>query len=248
MSAAFAAEQGLQVVILAGGLGTRLRGVLDDRPKILAPIGQQAFLDHLLTALAAAGVERVLLCLGYLAEKVEDHLKANPPPLPVDWVKEPKPLGTGGALRLARPRLLQGCPALVMNGDTWIRFDLAGLLRYRADMAALGALVYAQVPDVSRYGRLEMDASGYVTSFHEKDVAQFGPGNINGGVYLFSSDLLDLLAASDVVSLERDFLEKLPPRSLIGFRATGPFIDIGTPETLANAAAIVGGEAFGRLS
>lgn len=247
MSAAVAAAPGLEAVILAGGLGTRLRGVLDDRPKVLAPIGARAFLDHLLLALATAGAERALLCLGHLADKVVAHLAANPPPLPVDWIIEPKPLGTGGALRLARPRL-GNRQALVLNGDTWIGFDLAGLLRRRAESAALGALVYAEVPDVSRYGRLELDQDGYVAAFREKDAAQAGPGNINGGVYLLSPALLDRLAASEAVSLERDFLEKLPPRSLAAFRASGSFIDIGTPETLAAAPAIVGGEAFGRKS
>ncbi len=238
---------GLEAVILAGGLGTRLRGVLDDRPKVLAPIGDKPFLDHLLRALALAGTERVLLCLGHLADKVVAHLAANPPPLPVDWIIEPKPLGTGGALRLARPRLGQRL-ALVMNGDTWIGFDLAGLRRRLAESAAPGALVYAQVPDVSRFGRLELDRDGYIAAFHEKDPTTTGAGIINGGVYLLSTALLDRLAASEAVSLERDFLEKLPPRSLAAFRADGAFIDIGTPESLAAAPAIIGGDAFGRAT
>lgn len=237
----------LEAVILAGGLGTRLRGVLNDRPKVLAPIGGKPFLDHLLLALARAGTQRALLCLGYMAEKVVAHLTDNPPPLPVDWVIESSPLGTGGALRLARPKIGPH-PALVMNGDTWIGFDLAGLNDQMKRSGAPGALVYTEVPDIGRFGRLELDADGFVAAFREKDPQKTGPGPINAGVYLFSPALLDTLANSTAMSLERDFLECLPPRSLTAFRAEGSFIDIGTPESLAAAPAIIGGNAFGRAS
>lgn len=237
----------LEAVILAGGLGTRLRGVLDDRPKVLAPIADKPFLDHLLLALANAGVRRALLCLGHLADMVVKHLQNNPPPLPVNWVVEPRPLGTGGALRLARPKI-GNRHALVMNGDTWIGFDLTSLRQRLWEADSLGALVYAEVADISRYGRLELDADDYVAAFSEKDPSKTGPGIINGGVYLFTPALLDKLAESNAASLERDFLERLPPRSLAAFRARGSFIDIGTPQSLAAAPAIIGGNAFGRVA
>jgi len=236
----------LEAAILAGGLGTRLRGVLDDRPKVLAPVGGRPFLDHLLEALAQAGIRRVVLCLGHMAEKVIAHVEAHPQPLAVKWVVEPRPLGTGGALRFARPAL-KGM-ALVINGDTWLGFDLPGLLARFNASGARGALVYAEVPDCARFGRLEIDAQGFVAAFHEKDPAHAGPGPINSGVYLLGPALLDRLAAGDAVSLERDFLEKLSPGSLLAYPAAGPFIDIGTPESLAQAAAIIGRAAFGRVA
>lgn len=236
----------IEVAILAGGLGTRLRGVLDDRPKILAPVSGRTFLDHLLAALAVAGVQRVVLCLGYMADKVIAHLQAEPPPLTVDWVVESQPLGTAGALRFARPHL-HGDRVLVINGDTWLGFDLPGLLARFDAGAAMGALVFAEVPDVARYGRLDVDVAGYVTAFQEKDMASHGPGIVNGGVYLLSSTLLDQLAAGEAISLEHDFLEKLPPGTLLAYRAAGPFVDIGTPESLAGAAAVIGRAVFGRM-
>lgn len=236
---------GLDVAVLAGGLGTRLRTVLDDRPKILAPVSGRPFLDHLLEALAAVGATRVVFCLGHMADQVIAHLQGGALPLAVDWVVEPAPLGTAGALRFVRPKL-RGSRVLVINGDTWLGFDLTELVaRFDAGSAA-GALVYTEVPDVSRYGRLELDADGYVAAFREKDPARGGPGIINGGVYLLSATLLDQLAAGGAASLEQDFLEKLPPGSLMAYRAGGPFIDIGTPESLAGAADVVERAVFGR--
>jgi NDP-sugar pyrophosphorylase family protein len=235
----------LEAAILAGGLGTRLRGVLDDRPKVLAPIAGRAFLDHLLEALASAGIARVVLCLGYMADKVIQHLQQNPPPLPVEWVEEPVPMGTGGALRFARDSLHAGT-VLVINGDTWLGFDLQDFAAAFVASGAEGALVYAEVPDCGRYGRLELDSSGRIKAFHEKDAGFHGAGAINGGVYLLSAPLLDRLAAGDARSLERDFLEKLPSGNLLAYRAAGLFIDIGTPESLAQAATVVGKAAFGR--
>jgi NDP-sugar pyrophosphorylase family protein len=237
----------LEAVILAGGLGIRLRHVLSDRPKILAPIGNRPFLDHLLEALVTAGVTRVLLCLGHLADKVISHLCDTPPPLPVSWVIEKEPLGTGGALRLALPHI-EAHQALVMNGDTWIGFDLPGLLRTMVHNPALGAVVYAEVNDVTRYGRLEIDADGFVQAFLEKDTNYHGGGAINGGIYLLTKKLLEHLGENNAVSLERDFLERLPPRSLLAYKAHGSFIDIGTPEDLVRAPTVVGGAAFGRAS
>jgi len=240
------AEEGLEAVILAGGLGTRLRGVLGDIPKVMAPVAGRPFLDWLLEALAAAGITRVLLCLGHLAHKVVAHLQDQPPPLAVSWVIEPSPLGTAGALRLARPQLT-GRRVLVMNGDTWIGFDMPGFLAAFETAGTMGALVFAEVADAGRYGSLDIDADGRIRAFLEKDVERHGGGAINGGVYLFSAALLDRVAAADAVSLERDILQYLPPGSLLGFRASGDFIDIGTPESLAVAPSVMGAGAFGRV-
>ncbi|QDO96333.1 nucleotidyl transferase [Ferrovibrio terrae] len=236
---------GLNVAVLAGGLGTRLRGVLDDRPKILAPVAGRAFLDHLLDAFALAGVERVLLCLGHMADSVLSHLKVCKPALSVDCIVEPHPLGTGGALRYARSRL-RGDRLLVVNGDTWLGFDLPRLAASFDPQVMAGTLVYVEVDDAGRYGRLDINHEERITAFLEKDATHHGGGMVNGGVYLLSDQLLDQLSAGTAISLERDFLEKLPPRTLHAFRASGPFIDIGTPESLAIAGSVVRQAMFGR--
>jgi NDP-sugar pyrophosphorylase family protein len=122
---------GIDVLILAGGLGTRIRSVLGDTPKVLAPINGRPFLDYLLDRLAAEAAGRVILSLGYRAEAVAAHLATFDPPLAVEQLVEPAPLGTGGALRFAMPSL-RSDPVMVMNGDTWIEADFGAMLAVAA--------------------------------------------------------------------------------------------------------------------
>jgi NDP-sugar pyrophosphorylase family protein len=228
--------QGINVAVLAGGLGTRVAGILGETPKVLAPVGGRTFLDHLLDHLAHLGAGRVILCLGHLADAVIEHVQAHPSPLPLQWVVEPEPLGTAGALALARP-LFDSDPVLVMNGDTWLAADFAAfLVRHHAQPVA-ATLLCVPVPDIARYGAVEIDDHGHVLAFSEK--GGNGPGWINGGAMLLSKTILDGLPGRG--SLERDVLAVLPPGQLGGFAADGAkFIDIGTPETLRLADTVVG--------
>ncbi|RAU21886.1 nucleotidyl transferase [Paramagnetospirillum kuznetsovii] len=226
---------GIDVVVLAGGLGTRIRSVLGDIPKVLAPINGRPFLDHLLDHLAALGAGRVVLSLGVGADQVRAHLDGRDLPLQVLAVAEPAPLGTGGALRHVMPRLV-GDPVMVMNGDTWLEADFAQFLAEHRRSGRAVSLLCVAVAEVSRYGRVEIAADGQVTRFAEKDPTLAGPGWINGGAALLSRPALDRLAAETGPSLERDFLAQLPPGWIFGWRAEGAaFIDIGTPESLAEA-------------
>ena len=230
---------GIDVVVLAGGLGTRIRGVLGDTPKVLAPINGRPFLDHLLDHLASLNAGRAVLCLGVGADQVITHLKANPPPLPVITVIEPAPLGTGGTLRFALPSMV-GDPVMVMNGDTWLETDFAAFLAEHRRAARPVSLLCIAVDDVSRYGQVELDADGMVTRFAEKNPDYAGPGLINGGAVLLSRLALDRLAQDQGASLERDFLGQLPPGWIFGWRAEGAaFIDIGTPASLAQAGGVL---------
>jgi NDP-sugar pyrophosphorylase family protein len=231
--------RGIDVVVLAGGLGTRIRGVLGDTPKVLAPINGRPFLDHLLDHLATLGAGRAILSLGVGAHQVIEHLTLRPQPLPVVTIVEPAPLGTGGAIRHAMPNL-SGDPVMVMNGDTWLEADFA---RFLADHHRAGrpiSLLCVAVDDVSRYGRVELAQDGMVTRFAEKDPALAGPGLINGGAVLLSRQALDRLAVETGPSLERDFLGQVPPGWIFGWRADGAaFIDIGTPDSLAEAGEVL---------
>lgn len=230
---------GIDVVVLAGGLGTRIRGVLGDTPKVLAPINGRPFLDHLLDHLARLGAGRAVLSLGVGADRVSDHLAHRPPPLPVIQVIEPAPLGTAGALRHALP-CLSGDPVMVMNGDTWLETDFAAFLAEHHRAGRPVSLLCVGVDDVSRYGRVELAEDGSVTRFTEKAPGQSGPGLINGGALLLSRRALDQLAAGSGPSLERDFLGQLPPGWIHGWRAEGAaFIDIGTPDSLAEAGGVL---------
>lgn len=226
---------GIDVVVLAGGLGTRVAGILGETPKVLAPVGSSCFLDCLLRDLARLGAGRVILSLGHLAPAVISHLQSIPQPVAVDWCVEDRPLGTAGALALARAQLSSD-PVLVMNGDTWLQADYAQFLDHHRRLQAQASLLCVAVPDIGRYGAVQIDQVGWIDGFTEKGGQ--GSGWINGGAMLLSRQLLSSLPAEG--SLERDVLAVLGPKQLAGYAAaSATFIDIGTPETLAQAESVI---------
>lgn len=230
---------GVDVVVLAGGLGTRIRSVLGDTPKVLAPVAGRAFLGHTLDWLAGAGARRVVLCLGHRAERVQAWLAAEArTDLEIVTVVEPAPLGTAGALRLARPTL-RSDPVLVMNGDTFVDADLPGFLEHHRASGAEASLLCVEVPDAERFGRVEIGSDGSIRRFAEKTPGDRSPGLINAGLYLFGAGWLDGLAAGSAVSLERDALTAASPGTLKGMACRAAFIDIGTPQSLDEAASVL---------
>ncbi|WP_029010449.1 nucleotidyltransferase family protein [Azospirillum halopraeferens] len=231
----------IDVAVLAGGLGTRIRSVLGDTPKVLAPIAGRAFLGHLLDHLARYGARRAVLCLGHLADRVTAWLSRGDSRHAIEVVCEiePRPLGTAGALRFARGEL-RSDTVLVVNGDTFVDADLRAFVAAHRLSGAEASVLCVEVEDAARFGRVDVGPDGRVLRFVEKAP---GRGIINAGVYLFSAAFLDRIAASDAVSLERDVLERQPPGTLRAFVAQACFIDIGTPESLAVAAEVIGGRA-----
>ncbi|MBP2315837.1 nucleotidyltransferase family protein [Azospirillum soli] len=231
----------IDVAVLAGGLGTRIRGVLGDTPKVLAPVAGRAFLGHLLDYLSAYGTRRVVLCLGHLADRVTAWLAQGDANGTLDVVCqiEPRPLGTAGALGYVRKELRSGT-VLVVNGDTFVDADLRAFVASHRLSGADASVLCVQVEDASRFGRVEIGPDSRIRSFVEKAP---GSGTINAGVYLFSGAFLDRLVASGATSLERDVLEKVPPGTLNAHVAKAHFIDIGTPESLAAAARVIVGGA-----
>ena len=227
--------QKIDVYVLAGGLGTRIRPVLGDVPKLLAPIRGRPYLSYLLDWLKHFGARRIVLGLGHRAEAIAGHLKNNPlAGLEVETTVEPRPLGTAGALRFARA-LLRTDPVLVINGDSFADVDLCAFVAKHRTSGAQGALLCAEVNDAGRYGRLVLNEQGRITGFVEKDSGFRGTATINAGMYLISASFLDSIADGDAVSLERDVFERQPPGSLLAFRGCTSFIDIGTPESLLHA-------------
>jgi len=227
----------VDIVVLAGGLGTRLRSVLPDQPKILAPIGDTPYLAFLLDWLAHEGASRVIFSLGYRAGQVERYLAENlSPALEIDAVVEPKPAGTAGALRYVAPKIMSDC-VLVMNGDSFIDADLTAFIHAHRDRGGGVSILCVGLPDVSRFGRVELNSEGLVRNFAEKDPARKGPGLINAGVYLFDRDVFDEIVGSGAASLEREIF---PTRHDISAHVVeGAFLDIGTPESLAAAGEIL---------
>jgi len=231
----------LDVLVLAGGLGTRMRAVLGDTPKLLAPVAGRPFLDYLLDRLVRFGARRIVLALGHGADRVLDHLaRTRRPGLALESVVEPRPLGTAGAVRFARERLASD-PVLVVNGDSIVDADLAALAARHAESGAEGTLLCTEVDDAGRYGRVEIDADGRLAGFIEKDPRHSGSALISAGVYLLSGRLLDEIAGGTAVSLERDVFARLPAGSLAALAGRYAFVDIGTPESLAAAAELLRG-------
>jgi NDP-sugar pyrophosphorylase family protein len=226
--------------ILAGGFGVRLRPAVADRPKVLAPVAGRPFVAHLLAQLEAAGVRDVVLCTGYGGDQVHAALGERHGAVTLRYSREPAPLGTGGALRLAAP-LIAGPTALVLNGDSFCDVELRDAWAAHCAHGAEGTLVLTDVPDPSRYGRVEVDPSGAVRGFHEKDGAR-GPGLINAGVYLLARDLLRAIPSSAPCSFEREVLPAWCDGRLRGYVTRGRFVDIGTPESYASATTLLAEE------
>lgn len=232
---------GIDVAVLAGGLGTRISGVLGDTPKVLAPVEGRPYLAWLLDWLAGFGVRRVVLCLGHLASKVEDWVARHPrADMEIVASVEPAPLGTAGALRHARAQLGSD-PVLVLNGDSFVAADLAALLARHQAASAEATLLCAEVADAGRYGRIELDDAGRIHRFAEKETS-VAPGLISAGFYLLGRAMLDRIAAGEATSIEREIFMAEAPGRIAAEVTRGPFIDIGTPESLAAA-----GAAFRRI-
>ncbi len=223
----------IDAVILAGGLGTRLRPVLGQHPKALAPVAGRPFLTILLEQLERAGLARAVICAGHQGDLLRQSLGQRFGRLRLIYSQEERPLGTGGALRLACP-LLDSELALAMNGDSFCQADLADLARWRRAKAAPAAMLLAWVNDAARYGRVELDQDGAITAFREKE-PQGGAGWINAGVYLVERRWLEAIPQNREVSLEREIFPAWVGRGLHGYAAGQGFLDIGTPESLAQA-------------
>ena len=222
----------LSVAVLAGGLGTRLRAVISDRPKALAEIHGRPFLAYLLDQLSNAGCSRVVLCTGHLGEQIEQAFGRRYRNLQISYSRETRPLGTGGALRLALPHLLSD-PVLVMNGDSFCATDLTSFWEWHSTRDSQATMLLVEVSNTQRYGLVKIDIDGAVTEFVEKKHG--GSGSINAGVYLLSRQVIDSIPEDTAVSLEHDIFPALMSHGLYGYQERGRFLDIGTPEDFAAA-------------
>lgn len=223
--------------VLAGGLGTRLRSVIADRPKVLAPVGGRPFLTHLLDQLARAGVARTVLLTGYGSQHVRAAIDESHAGMAIDYSQEPEPLGTGGALRFALPCL--DCETvLLLNGDSYCDASLEDLLKWHSRRGAAATLTLTHVENASRFGRVDLGESQRIERFAEKQPTP-SPGWINAGVYAFHRRLIESIPQGCAVSLERDVLPNWVVRGeVFGVQCCGEFIDIGVPESYALADAL----------
>jgi D-glycero-alpha-D-manno-heptose 1-phosphate guanylyltransferase len=221
----------MEAVVLAGGFGTRLRQVVPDLPKPMAPVAGRPFLEILLTTLARKGFQRVVLSLGYMADKIVSHFGQEFAGMDLVYEIERTPLGTGGAVRQSLERCLDD-HVFVFNGDTYVDVEVAELeARWRTQGVPI--IVARNVTDTARFGRLDI-ADGRVLGFADKGTG--GPGLINAGCYVLPKSILAAFPRGKLFSLETDFLASaLSQRRFDLFVTSGRFIDIGVPEDFKRA-------------
>jgi D-glycero-alpha-D-manno-heptose 1-phosphate guanylyltransferase len=222
-----------EAVVLAGGLGTRLRSVVSDVPKPMASIAGRPFLELLMGNLARNGFTRVVLSVGYMADAIIGHFGDGWRGLQLAYAVEDSPLGTGGAIREALARC-ESTHVHVFNGDTYLGLDCDATERVWTACRE-PVIVARQVEDTARYGRLEVDADHRIVRFLEKD-ASGGAGLINAGCYVLPRGIAAGFPDAGNFSFESDYLRDAVSRRV--FRALptdADFIDIGTPEDYARA-------------
>ena len=223
----------MKAIILVGGFGARLRSVLPDIPKPMAPIGDKPFLAHLLHYLQQQGITHVIFSVHYLKEKIQTYFQSHYAGISIDYAEEDEPLGTGGAMVNALSMIKTNEPIFILNGDTFVKLDYQ--LMYKEHVKNAGKLTIAlrSVNDCSRYGKVICEKN-IITTFKEK--GEIGPGFINAGVYLIHPDLFSAYHLPAQFSFERDFLFPhlfiLKPQA---FHADNYFIDIGMPADYARA-------------
>lgn len=221
-------------VILAGGLGTRLRTHVADKPKVLASVDGRPFLEYVLEQLISFGMKEAVLCIGYMGSQVKEHFGESYKGLSLHYSEEQTLLGTGGALRFALP-LVKTETLLVLNGDSICNTDLMAFYVAHAMSDAKASILVAEVPDTKRFGRVDLDLQGRIERFEEKG-ATAGSGLINAGIYLISRPLIEKIPRGRPVSLERDIFPQWIGDEFYGHKGeVKGFIDIGTPSSFQEA-------------
>jgi len=224
---------GFEAIVLAGGLGTRLRSVVSSVPKVLAPVAGRPFLAHVLSRLRRAGCARVVVAVGHLREQVMQQFRDRFEDMPVRYSIEESPLGTGGAIRKALAGMA-GARQIVLNGDTWMEVDYGAMLALHENEGARLTVAVTALPDVARYGAVEIDDQRRILRFSEKGESK--PGLINGGVYAVERGIFGGFLLPAAFSFETDFMAPcctvLRP---VAFLTRGLFVDIGVPADYALA-------------
>ena len=229
------------VLILVGGLGSRLGSITKTTPKPLLPVNQRPFIFNILDRLISQGVNEVVLCSGYKSERVKDLFKNGfYREMKVLHSVEVEPLGTGGAVKNAL-ELWPARKVIVLNGDSFCEFDVPNLLLFHAGKEADVSLSLLHSNEVSRYGGVKLDDEDRVIGFSEKN-SEVERGTINAGVYIFETKVFERFRSIQQFSLETEILERSSEYKIFGtVLKSHEFIDIGVPESYAAAQIFFGG-------
>lgn len=221
-------------IILAGGLGTRLRSVVNELPKSMALVNGKPFLEFMLHYLERQKIQRVILSVGYKKESVMDYFGTKWNNIEIDYCIEDEPLGTGGAISKAAEMVNEPL-FYVLNGDTLFDIDLTALAIKLSSNNADAVLALRKVENVNRYGSVECDSNQKISAFVEKGEKQ-GEGLINGGIYCINKETFLKRNLPEKFSIEKDFFQKyLNELNLYGMESSAYFIDIGIPEDYKRA-------------
>lgn len=220
----------LKVLILAGGLGTRIRELFPDRPKSMIPFNGKPFLEHQMHMLTQQGFRSFVLCVGHRAEQIKDYFGDGERwGFEIHYSHESSPLGTGGALRYAVDFFKEA--VMILNGDTYLAMDYAAMAAAHAQTGdAIGTIAVSEIEDTAASGQVLLDDTGKISAFREKIAAQ-SRGLVNAGAYIFTPEVLEFIPAGQKVSLENSVFPALlkTHTPFYGFRTANSFIDIGTP-------------------
>lgn len=218
----------MRAIILVGGFGTRLRSILPDVPKPMAPVHDKPFLAHLLQYLKKEGIKSVIFSVHYLREKIQAYFQDHYEGIEIFYAEEDEPLGTGGAIVNSLNMFETEEPIFVLNGDTFVKLDYQAMYEQHQNQKSSLTMALRFIEDCERYGKVITD-EGVIAEFREK--GERGPGLINAGVYLLNPQLFQSFAMPKQFSFEKDFLfphlSELKPQS---FTTNDYFIDIGIPE------------------
>ena len=219
----------IDTVILAGGLGTRLRSVLKDKPKCLAPINGTPFIDIFLDNCIDQGLRRFIICVGYLKEQVIEHLNIRND-CEIIYSEEDEPLGTGGAIKHAESFITSN-PFFALNGDSYCEIDFKDLLQFHIKKNALITIVVTKKSNTMDYGKIVIDKNSKILEFSEKVKFQ-DEAYVNAGIYCMSQSSLNYMSSNSSFSIEHSFFPSIINKRCFAYKVDRPFLDIGTPERL----------------
>jgi len=221
----------MQVLILCGGIGTRLRTLTRSTPKSMMLVAGKPFLEYLIEFLNKNRITEITLCTGYLHNKIEDYFgNGKRFGVKIQYSREYSPLGTAGAIKNAE-KLIKN-RFFVLNGDSYLNLNLNYLKKKHLQKKAMATIALTRVKKASRFGRVTLDRQGRILDFSEKGLTSNKKSNyINAGIYLLDKSILKLIPEETCCSLEKEIFPKLLRRRFYGYKCKGFFVDIGTPET-----------------
>jgi len=228
----------IDVVILCGGFGKRLQTIVKDIPKPMARIKHRPFLSILIDFIASYGFKRFILCTGYKADVIERYYKQKTNKLIIEFSREEKPLGTGGAIKNAE-NYIKSSPFLVANGDSFCEINLKEFVDFHFKKEALISIAVTNKDICDDYGTINIDDSHRIIEFNEK-IKGYKNRLINAGFYLLQREAFSLMPEKINFSIERDFFPQIIKKNLYAFETQESVIDIGTPERYEKAKHLLG--------